>query len=133
MKALSIRQPWAHLIVHAMKDIENRDWATRFRGKVLIHASKSMTKADYQACVIFCSGLPDGTIANDFFFPTFDELREQCGGIVGHMHIADCVTQSPSPWFCGRFGFVIDAAGSLPFQPCKGALGFFNVPEVITA
>ncbi|WP_206002040.1 ASCH domain-containing protein [Paraburkholderia aromaticivorans] len=38
MKALSIRQPWAWLIVKGHKDIENRTWSTRFRGRVLIHA-----------------------------------------------------------------------------------------------
>ena len=38
MKALSIRQPWAHRILREGKDIENRDWPTRYRGPVLIHA-----------------------------------------------------------------------------------------------
>jgi hypothetical protein len=42
MRALSIRQPWAWAILHAGKDIENRDWkpgnpARRFRGSFLIH------------------------------------------------------------------------------------------------
>ncbi|MEI3544750.1 MAG: ASCH domain-containing protein [Alphaproteobacteria bacterium] len=37
---LSIRQPWAWLIVNGYKDIENRTWPTHFRGKVLIHAGK---------------------------------------------------------------------------------------------
>ncbi|WP_229215634.1 ASCH domain-containing protein [Duganella sp. CY15W] len=40
MKALSIRQPWAWLIVNGYKDIENRSWSTNVRGKVLVHASK---------------------------------------------------------------------------------------------
>src|SRR5690348_2447825 len=51
MKALSIRQPWAWLILHAGKDIENRDWSTRFRGQVLIHAAKGMTQNEFaDAC-----------------------------------------------------------------------------------
>jgi len=32
MKALSIRQPYAWLIIHGYKDIENRTWGTRVRG-----------------------------------------------------------------------------------------------------
>ena len=40
MKALSIRAPWWFCILHNGKDIENRDWSTRYRGPVLIHASK---------------------------------------------------------------------------------------------
>lgn len=112
--------------------MENRDWPTQVRGRVLIHAAKTMTRADYEAAVLFCSSLPDWALPEDFWFPTFDHLKAECGGIVGSMNIVDCVTQSKSPWFCGRYGFVIDAATSLPFQPCKGALGFFKVkPEAV--
>ena len=32
MKALTIKQPWASLIVHGIKDIENRTWRTDYRG-----------------------------------------------------------------------------------------------------
>ena len=39
MKALSIKQPWASLIAHGIKDIENRNWKTHFRGRIYIHAS----------------------------------------------------------------------------------------------
>ena len=45
---LSIRQPWAWLILNAGKDIENREWPTRFRGRVLIHASKGMTHDEWE-------------------------------------------------------------------------------------
>lgn len=39
MKALSIKQPWASLIAQGIKDIENRTWKTKFRGRIFIHAS----------------------------------------------------------------------------------------------
>ena len=42
MKAISIRQPWAWLIVHGYKDVENRTWATKHRGPILIHAGKTL-------------------------------------------------------------------------------------------
>jgi hypothetical protein len=35
MKIISIRQPWASLIVSGLKDVENRTWRTRYRGRVL--------------------------------------------------------------------------------------------------
>src|SRR5438045_8559495 len=38
MKALSIRQPWAWLIVNGHKPVENRSWSTKYTGKLLIHA-----------------------------------------------------------------------------------------------
>src|ERR1051326_1498970 len=40
VKALSVRQPWAWLIIYGGKDIENRDWPTSHRGPTLIHAGK---------------------------------------------------------------------------------------------
>ena len=47
MKALSIRQPWAWLIVNGYKPVENRTWNTKVRGLILIHASKGFDKAGY--------------------------------------------------------------------------------------
>ena len=39
MKTLSVRQPWASLLVSSLKDIENRTWAPSFKGRIMIHAS----------------------------------------------------------------------------------------------
>jgi len=126
--ALSIRQPWAWLIAHGYKSVENREWPTRFRGRFLIHAGKTLTKADYESCVIFCSGIST-PIGRDFDpFPTMESLREQRGGIVGAADLMDCVTQSDSEWFCGPYGFVLANQTVLPFLPCKVMLGFFKTP-----
>lgn len=122
--ALSIRQPWAWLIANGHKDVENRTWRTRFRGRFLIHAGATMTRDDYVICARFISDMhtPCG-------LPAFDVLRDQCGGIVGDAQIVDCVTDSDSPWFIGDFGFVIRNARVLPFRACKGSLGFFIPPN----
>lgn len=51
MKALTICQPYAHLIVSGEKRIENREWSTKYRGKLVIHAGKSrdwLTPGDEQ-------------------------------------------------------------------------------------
>ncbi len=130
MKALSIRQPWAWLIINAGKDIENRTWHTNFRGKVLIHAGKTMTRADYEAAALFCMGLPVDPFTQDFFFPTFNGLKSQLGGIVGEVEIVDCVSWSNSQWFMGDYGFVLRNAKPLQFTPCKGALSFFDTPPM---
>lgn len=41
MKALTVRQPWASLIMAGVKDIENRTWRTKHRGKLTIHAGRA--------------------------------------------------------------------------------------------
>jgi hypothetical protein len=117
MKALSIRQPWSWLIVNGYKTIENRDWPTRFRGPVLIHASKIMDPEDYEWIRITYPDVP---------LPPLSDLER--GGIVGQCEIVGCVTASTSRWFVGRFGFVLRHARPLPFQSMPGKLGFFDVP-----
>src|SRR5690606_20923045 len=123
MKALSVRQPWAWLIASGHKDIENRSWPTRYRGRMLIHASKGMTRKEYddvlEFLITYC--LHDAAKA----LPKFHELDR--GGIVGTVDIVDCVSDSDSPWFFGKHGFVLQNQEALPFRECKGALGFFEI------
>lgn len=41
MKALTVCQPYAELIASGKKVVENRTWATNYRGLLAIHAGKS--------------------------------------------------------------------------------------------
>lgn len=116
---LSIRQPWAWLIVNGHKDIENRGWPTNRIGKILIHAGKGMTRDEYDDA---------RDVADDLgvAIPKFGDLER--GGIVGRATISGCVDRSRSPWFFGPYGFVLVDAAPLPFVQCRGQLGFFR-PE----
>lgn len=125
--ALSIRQPWAWLILNAGKDIENRDWPTNFRGRVLIHASKTCTKREYEDAMEF---MTDRQILQGIGMNIPSIKGMDRGGIVGSVEIVDCVTRSDSPWFMGQYGFVLRNPKPMPFIPWKGRLGFFNVPEI---
>lgn len=121
MKALSIRQPWAWLIVNGHKDIENRTWATRHRGPTLIHAAKGVTRRAYDDCLAFA--IRAGYCA---YFPRFEELER--GGIVGEVNITDCVRTSDSLWHMeGCWGFRLADARPRLFMPLPGKLGFFDV------
>lgn len=44
MKVLTIKEPWATLIINGYKKYEFRSWKTNYRGKILIHAGKSTDK-----------------------------------------------------------------------------------------
>lgn len=117
MPAISIRQPFAWAIIHGGKDIENRTWPTRFRGRVLIHAGKAWhdcRPADLEAEMKY--------LGIELSIPA-DLPR---GGIVGVAEIVDCINEPTSPWFEGPWGFVISNPRPLEFLPCKGALGFFS-------
>ena len=44
MKVLTIKNPWATLIVNNYKEYEFRSWKTKYRGKILIHSSQKLEK-----------------------------------------------------------------------------------------
>jgi hypothetical protein len=113
MKAISIRQPWAYLIVSGVKDIENRSWKTKHRGHILIHAA---LKIEWDA--VKSLNIPESE---------WHLFKENRGGIVGETEIVDCVTQSKSVWFEGPFGFVLTNSKKLPFIQTKGKLGIFTI------
>lgn len=120
--ALSVRQPWAWAIIHGGKDIENRDWrrpnpGLSFRGRVCIHASKGMTKAEFEDAAAFMVDL-------GVRCPLPAVLER--GGIMGTAEIVDIVRDSYSPWFMGRIGLVLANPQPVPFIPVDGQLGFFE-------
>jgi len=121
MKALSILQPWAWLIVHGHKDIENRTWSTTRRGRILVHAGKRYSVRDYEDDREYFYE------AQNIILPAYDDIPR--GGIVGEVDIVDCVQRSNSEWFYGPYGFVLANAKASPFRPYRGALGFFEVSE----
>lgn len=50
MKVLTIKEPWASLILSGKKTIETRTWKTDYRGKVLLHASNN-PKSEISGCI----------------------------------------------------------------------------------
>jgi hypothetical protein len=131
MLALSVRQPWAWLIIHGhsqnKKDIENRTWPTKVRGRVLVHASRGMTRQEYDDVRGWLRRFNRPGVYSDMPYPLPLVSDLQRGGIIGSVEIVDCVMQSASPWFFGPFGFVLRDPVLLPFRACKGQLGFFEV------
>lgn len=131
MKAISVRQPWAWLIVRPdlgtrevraaaagqLKDVENRSRRTKVRGRVLIHASLGMTRKEYDFA-------QDYAAACGVVIPAFEDLAR--GGIVGSVEIVDCLDWSPSKWYMGEKAYVLRDAIPLPFVPMRGQLGFFE-------
>lgn len=42
MKALTVKEPWASLIINGYKEYEFRSWKTNYRGRILIHAGLTL-------------------------------------------------------------------------------------------
>ena len=126
--AISIKQPWAALLVHGCKSIEVRRWRTLRRGQVLIHASRQIDARD-----VIWSHVPSACLP----------LARLRGGIIGAAHLIDCLTYrtrkafaadsdrhlNDPRWFTEpvMYGFVMANNIKLPFWPYPGWVRFFEV------
>ena len=77
MKVLTIKQPWATLIMQGNKRFEFRSWQTKYRGDLLIHAGKGIDK---EAIKRLSKYIPEDLPA---------------GKILGKVTLVDCVKMSP--------------------------------------
>ncbi|HET6983776.1 MAG TPA: ASCH domain-containing protein [Myxococcaceae bacterium] len=111
MRAITIRQPWAELIVRGEKDVENRSWRTRHRGPLLIHAGGQADRKRFGE-----HGVPDDV---------------QLGAIIGVVEVVDCTQEKTSAWHEeGSWGWYL--ARPRRFKkpiPMKGQRGLFEVLE----
>lgn len=94
MKVLTIKQPWAVLIIDGYKKYEFRSWKTNYRGKILIHAGMGSEKEmllkveDYHltyhhGAIIGEADVVDCILVDDFFD---QQLRQLDPIIYGNDH-----------------------------------------------
>lgn len=72
MKVLTVKEPWASLIVNGYKKYEFRSWRTNYRGKILIHAGMSLEKKNVKR------------------FEKYN-LKYEKGAIIGEAKLVDCI------------------------------------------
>ncbi len=117
MKALSLKQPFAELIVSGKKTIELRNWNTKFRGKFLVHASKTPDSKSMKR--LGFDNLPLGAIVGEAELvdvKIYDSEKEHKRD--KNKHLAD------SSW--GKYGFVLKDAKRVKVVEAKGMLGFWE-------
>ena len=111
------------------KPVENRDWPTKMRGRVLLHAGKWWKQDEIEDdwSTILWMAKSDGI---EIRLPHMGQIKMAAGCLVGSVEIVDCVTEHPSAFFVGKYGFALRNPVAFPMPiPCKGALGFFDVPD----
>ncbi len=125
MKVLTIKQPWATLIMQGYKRFEFRSWKTNFRGEFLIHAGKGIDK---EAMIRLKKYLPEE-------IPT--------GKILGKVTLTDCIAMNDelaqmlakenndiytTHSFTRNYAFQLENVQKFD-EPigAKGQLGFWNI------
>lgn len=126
--AISLKQPWATLLVHGLKTIEIRAWPTQRRGRVLIHAARASDPKPWG-----WRQLP----------PELLREAEIVGGIIGAGELTGCITYrdvegftadqkqhlNDPAWFRPPvlYGFTFIKPERLTFRPYSGWVKFFRV------
>ena len=129
--ALSLKQPWATLLVHGRKSIEVRRWPTARRGRVLIHAAR-VSDPRQEAWSLVPEEL--------------GHAAQLVGGIIGAGDLTGCRAYRSAEdfaadrdkhlndpaWFQAHvlYGFTFANLEVLPFQPYPGWMRFFSVGQV---
>ena len=116
MRALSVRQPWAGLILSGRKTLEIRSWSTTHRGPLVI-CSCSQPFKGYKAeksdlaCILCLVDLIDVSPWEPSGLP------------------ASCI---PGDWFPGQMAWALDNPRPLERLPFKGKLGLFQIaPDLV--
>lgn len=132
MKCISIRQPWASLIVSGMKTVENRSWTTNYRGPILIHASSykptagDIVNLPLEWTNLILNAQQMGQL------PRLDDMPRSA--IIGYANLVDCVSgrMTDSIWDGGpeAVKFVLDDIRifDTPILNVNGKLHIFDFP-----
>jgi hypothetical protein len=112
MKILTVRQPYASCIIRGSKDVENRSRPTLYRGIIAILSATN----------IFADGRAGQAARRCFGDSSIIESSQDFprGGIIGVAELYDVVTESPSWWFTGPFGYLLRNPHPIPFIACSG-------------
>lgn len=121
MKALSLKQPFAELILQGRKKIELRKWNTKFRGEFFIHASKAPDKKAMKEFGF--EDLPTGMIVGKAVLKEVKHYKNSAEHKKDrNLHLAS------EAW--GRYGFVLNNVHRVKEIPAKGKLNFWEFKNI---
>jgi activating signal cointegrator 1 len=138
MKCLSVRQPWAMLILRGVKQFETRTWRTDYRGPLAIHASRQQDDAVKELCR---QPLLRGLLAAAGYTGLADLPR---GCVLGVVDLIDCLLVPPEglaealvelalgDYRPGRFAWQLANPRPLA-EPLRmpGQLSLFEIPDLL--
>lgn len=128
MRALTVRQPWAFLIVEGEKKIEWRSWATKYRGQIVITSSARKPPA---GCLLW----------DDEPLP---QEKLICSAALGLVNLVDCrpftaddlhdafMADWPEEEPVSGYAWVLENARKIEPVPVKGKLNLWRMDDSIS-
>lgn len=129
MKALSIRQPFASLILTGKKTIETRNWATKYRGPLLICSGTSIHNG-----IVF----EDGNAKSAAFYAKANDMWDWHlrGVSLCVVDLINCREMAPSDceeayciWYPRAFAWELENVRPVQKRVVAGKLRLFDVPD----
>lgn len=143
MKAITIRQPWASLIVsldqngRPLKSVETRSWKTGYRGPLAIHAGKFRPDMFFMGM----NGKKMDIFAEAGLHGDNDILNLPYGAVIGKVTLVDCLPleelavyaldttreRAFGNWSPGRYGWIL--SNPILFEkpiPARGKQGIWD-------
>lgn len=120
LSALSLDQPFAHMICHLKMNVESRNWTTKRRGTIAIHATAKISKQEFEW-------------VNRQFGLNLKPADVDFASVIGIADVVDVITEDQvtkktSKWFIGPYGFVLENIVLLPRAvPTKGNRKFWRL------
>lgn len=112
---LTVRQPWAFLIMAGHKDVENRTWRTAHRGRIAIHAARNVDLSGYEMAERLGLEVPDDL---------------PVGMVLGTVRLRFVVDDSESPWATpGCWHWCLESPRAVRPFPARGQMGLWKIGE----
>jgi hypothetical protein len=123
MKAITIKQPFASLIIEGYKEYEFRTWRTKYRGDILIHAGKGVDKKAMEKYKHLVSNCPSGCILGIVKITDCIKIDDEAREMLKDNIVYDNIVNNKD-W--DGFGFKIESIRKVENTPANGKLSLWD-------
>jgi hypothetical protein len=123
LTCLSVKQPWADLLIRGYKDVENRGWYTDHRGPLLIQSTATPDRHGYNS-------LKRNGKFKHYLLPNINSYIKQ--SLIGIVNVVDCTSKSASEWADGFSKWFWEVTDVIEFSKpifCKGKLSLWKYED----
>ena len=124
IKALTIRQPWAELILRGRKPFELRSWRTDYRWSLVIHSAMKIDAGDAWQLGLNPENLITGAFVGVAVLSDVRPFTREDARLLSQRHAG-------GNWYSKLYSWVLKKPRRISPIKAKGRLGLFKVPEAL--